>query len=166
MKKIILLLSVFFLSAPALQAQDQPWRYHPLSEFQGDTIRFLETNFCSKYFWGKSVTDVIEILDREMPVKQIMYITFPEPYDGSFQALELIFDDREQYETLNQLHFFLREFKHEGFYHLVSDVEALLGFGPDQIVALTPDLRKRLKYLVFVDGASTNFTSAKFKWPQ
>ena len=148
-------------------AREQDYRYHSLAECQGDTVKFLLKNFYpAQPFFGKSVADIIDILDREIPVKQVMYTTHMEPNDSVFQTMELIFDDRKQFVVLDQLHFWVTGFEHEGEYLLVRDVEALLGFGPDQSVALTPDLRKRLKYLVFVDGASTNFTSAKFKWPQ
>ena len=168
MKKIILLLSVFFLSAPALQAQDQPWRYHPLSEFQGDTVKFLLKNFYpAQPFFGKSVADIIDILDREIPVKQVMYTAHMEPNDSVFQTMELIFDDRKQFVVLDQLHFWVTGFEHEGEYLLVRDVKSLLGFGPREIVALTPDLRERLKRLVVVhDTRGANFTAVRFSLPQ
>lgn len=171
MKKIILSIAISFMvitTTKAQVAQEQAYRYHPLSEFRGDTLRFLSANFRqSQQFWGKSVTDVIEILDREMPVKQIQYFTCPEPYDSVFQSIELIFDDRKQYVFLNQLHFGIGGFEHEGEYHLTRDVEAILGFGPNRIVALTPELRERLKRLVLVpDGMAANFSSLKVKWPQ
>lgn len=117
---------------------------------------------------GKSVADVIEILDREMPVKQIAYHACEEPHDSVFQSIELILDDRKQYVFLNQLHFWAAGFEHEGEYHLTRDVESLLGFGPDEIVALTPELRERLKHLIFVYRGmmGTNLSAIKVRWPQ
>lgn len=172
MKKIILFIAISFMVITATKAQvarEQDYRYHSLAECQGDTLEFLLRNFYpSRHFWGKSVADVIEILDREMPVKQIAYHTCEEPHDSVFQSIELIFDDRKQYVFLNQLHFWAAGFEHEGENHLTRDVEALLGFGPDEIVALTPELRERLKHLIFVYRGmmGTNLSAIKVRWPQ
>ena len=171
MKRIILFIAISFMVITATKAQvarEQDYRYHSLAECQGDTLEFLLRNFePQRHFWGKSVADVIEILDREMPVKQIAYHTCEEPHDSVFQSIELIFDDRKQYVFLNQLHFWAAGFEHEGENHLTRDVESLLGFGPMEIVALTPDLRERLKRLVVVhDTRGANFTAVRFSLPQ
>ena len=79
MKRIILFIAISFMVITATKAQvarEQDYRYHSLAECQGDTLEFLLRNFePQRHFWGKSVADVIEILDREMPVKQIAYHT-------------------------------------------------------------------------------------------
>lgn len=167
MKKIILFLSVYFLSAISIQAQEQPWRYHPLSEYRGDTVQFLNDNFREQHtcFWGKSLHDVIEILDCELPVKRMMYVSYPKSLDSLFLQVELIFDDRWRYDTLNQLHFEVGGFGLDGERLLIRDVAALLGFAPNRMTTLTPDLRERLKRLVFVHDMwyCKNFYAYKVK---
>lgn len=80
----------------APQTQTKPWRYCPLSEYRGDTVQFLNDNFREQHtcFWGKSLYDVIEILDRDLPVKRMMYVSYPKSLDSLFLQVELIFDDR------------------------------------------------------------------------
>lgn len=151
----------------APQTQTKPWRYHPLSEYRGDTVQFLNDNFREQHtcFWGKSLYDVIEILDRDLPVKRMMYVSYPKSLDSLFLQVELIFDDRWQYDTLNQLHFVVGGFGLEGKSPSIRDVEALLGFGPNRMTALAPDLRERLKRLVFVHDMwyCKNFYAYKVK---
>ncbi len=68
MKKILLLV---IMCIGIIQTQAQTFTYHPLKEFKGDTIRFLQKNFKeqSKYFVGKKFEVLLEQYMREMPLK-------------------------------------------------------------------------------------------------
>lgn len=68
MKKI-LLIAIMFMAI--FQAQAQSFTYHPLKEFRGDTIAFIQKNFQEqgKYFVGKKFEVLLEQYMREMPLK-------------------------------------------------------------------------------------------------
>lgn len=116
MKKIIILCITLVVSFAA-HAQDykNSHQYHPWNEFKSgstptliDTIRFLNANFSeyhqNKYFEAKSLEKALQILDQEMPVKQIAYTVWEK--DSTLQGIELIFDNRMCSKQFDQFHFF------------------------------------------------------------
>ena len=144
MKKILLSVIVSFVAIITAGAQEQTYRYRTLSEFQGDTIGFLN-NLPLEDIKGKSVDNLIKIINRELPVKQLCYSVNTKD-TTVFQSLELIFDDRRQIQIADQLHFWVFDFEEE---YTANDVKTILGFAPGEIVVMTPALRKRLKQFIF-----------------
>ena len=120
-----------------------PLGYHPLPEYQGDTSAFVRGLFFREKLNGKSVGYVIRRLNQELPVKQLYYRASDQ---DTVYALYLIFDDRKQMKTDGQIHCTVFGFK-KGY--TASDVKALLGFGPGELVVMTPVLRRRLRRFIF-----------------
>ncbi|WP_281670759.1 hypothetical protein [Rikenella microfusus] len=164
MKKIILSVIVSFVAITTTEAQEQTYRYYPLSEFQGDTLEFLHANFFKQThcFDGKSVLDVIDILEAELPVKQIFYRNWPDTM--LLQNIELIFDDRKQDKIFNQLHFVVMKFSKE---YTQQEMETILGIKPEQMIPLTQEVKQKLKQFTFDERfISTHFSDIKLtNWP-
>ncbi|WP_281670761.1 hypothetical protein [Rikenella microfusus] len=166
MKKILLSVIVFFVAITTTEAQEQTYRYHPLDKFQGDTLAYLDTNFSyPNCFDGQSILDIINILEQDLPVKQISYLC-PVPPEGTpiLQTFELIFDDRKQTKTFNQLHFWISEFDQE---FTSQEMETILGMGAEQMIPLTPEIRQKLSQFILKEHPlSSHFAVVKFtNWP-
>ena len=157
MKKIITFCAAMTMLAHVAQAQSQEYEYHPWKDFKGDTTAFLDANFPTNIFFkNKTIKSILEILDKEMPVKQIIYfMTYP---DGQkLQTIELIFDDRKQWKNFDQLHFFLFYFDKE---YNITELQTIFGAGPEQIIPLTKTLRQRLNQFGFQEHAPASIFSA------
>ncbi|MCC8062438.1 MAG: hypothetical protein LIO68_04250 [Rikenellaceae bacterium] len=159
MKKIIILCAALFIALTAANGQDQEYRYHPWDEFKGDTTAFLNANFAdqTQFFDGKSIVEVIDILEKEMPVKQIAYLTYPET--STLQVIELIFDERKQWKPFNQFHFYVGNFNKE---YTRPETIAILNVKPEQITLLTQKIRKRISRFIFQKRSfESNFSAIK-----
>lgn len=159
MKKIIFLTVAIWTALTTVYGQDKEYRYHPWAEFQGDTVAFLTANFpANKFFSKKSLETVLSILDKEMPVKQVTYLT-SYPDGQRLQTIELIFDDRKQWKNFDQLHFFLIYFDKE---YALDELKTIFKSNPKEIIPLTDSLRQRLGKFIFQEHAPASiFTAAK-----
>ena len=134
--------------AHVAQAQSQEYQYHPWKDFKSaqvrstlDTALFLSANFTGsdqldKYFDGKSLETIFQILDKELPVKQVSYILTPD----QIPILELIFDKRKQYKLLDQFHFTVNGFEQEG---MLDRFRKIIG-EPETVIPLTKKVRQQL----------------------
>lgn len=159
MRKIIFLTVAIWTALTTVYGQDKEYRYHPRAEFQGDTVAFLTANFSNQthFFNGKSILDVVDVLEQEMPVKKIAYLTYPET--STLQVIDLIFDERKQWKPFNQLHFYVGNFDKEYTEH---EIESVLELKPEQITPLTRELRHRLsRIIVRKHNLESNFSVIK-----
>lgn len=167
MKKIIILCITLVVSFAA-HAQDykNSHQYHPWNEFKSgstptliDTIRFLNANFSeyhqNKYFEAKSLEKALQILDQEMPVKQIAYTVWEK--DSTLQGIELIFDNRMCSKQFDQFHFFSGNFTHR---YTISELRSIFKVDPEIPTELTKTLRKKLEQFVFQQNRMTLIFSA------
>lgn len=159
MKKIIFLTVAIWTALTTVYGQDKEYQYHPWSEFQGDTVAFLTANFSNQthFFNGKSILDVVDVLEQEMPVKKIAYLTYPET--STLQVIDLIFDERKQWKPFNQLHFYVGNFDKE---YALDELKTIFKSTPKEIIPLTDSLRQRLGKFIFQEHAPASiFTAAK-----
>lgn len=150
---------LFLALTTSANEQEKIYQYHLLSKFQGDTLAFLDVNFSNQtqFFDGKSILDVINILEKEMPVKAIAYLTYPET--STLQVIELIFDEKKQWTPFNQLHFYVGYFDKE---YTELETESILGVKPELIIPLTQKLRQRLsRFIIQKRGLESNFSAIK-----
>lgn len=148
MKKLITICAVMFITFTSAYGQDKKYEYHPWRQFKSasvrntlDTVQFLRANFGgyyqNKHFAEKSLETVFQILDKDLPVKKVVYfMTYPN--GNALQGIELIFDNRDQYKEFDQFHCFVSGFKGENNLRKIFEGE------PSQVIPLTKNNGKNL----------------------
>ena len=150
MKKIITLCAVMFTVFLSAYGQEHQYnyQYHPWKKFKSastrstlDTAQFLSANFTGgdllqQHFDGKPLETIFQILDKELPVKQVSYIL---PND-QVPVLELIFDNRKQYKLLDQFHFKVDGFDQKD---ILTLFRSIIG-EPETVIPLTKKIRQQL----------------------
>lgn len=175
MRKIIFLTVAIWTVLTTVYGQDKEYQYHPWSEFKeknspyrffievnGDTTEFLLRNFHYQrtLFAGKSLGTVFEILDKEMSVKKIAYITkYPE--NNTLNGIDLIFDERTKWNELGQLHFYIFGFDRE---YSIDELRIIFGNEPNTLIPFNKKLRQRITSFIF-DTEPTSLIFSPQKLP-
>lgn len=166
MKKIIFLTVAIWAALTTVYGQDKEYQYHPWRQFKSasvrntlDTVQFLRANFGgyyqNKHFAEKSLETVFQILDKDLPVKKVVYfMTYPN--GNALQGLELIFDNRDQYKEFDQFHCFVSGFNGE---YTINDLRTIFEGEPSQVIPLTKKLRQKLAQFIFKNHSATSFIS-------
>lgn len=177
MKKLITICAVMFITFTTVYGQDKEYEYHPWSEFKeknspyrffievnGDTTEFLLRNFHYQrtLFAGKSLGTVLKILDKEMSVKKIAYITkYPE--NNTLNGVDLIFDERTKWNELGQLHFYIFGFDRE---YAIDELRRIFGNEPNTLIPFSKKLRQQISSFIFdTEPANLIFSPQKLPDP-